>query len=295
MPGIAELIEQFLDPGCKTVEPKVGQRGVVRVFADPSSIDEDKRRIRFRCSTGTIDRYGEIVEPAAFKDSLELFLTNPVFLAGHTHVGPAGEATVIGTWDELKVTESGLEGWAKFMTDDVLAESYWQRYKQRAMRAVSVGFLVEAYTMEEREISPKEKAMVRVFTKVELIEISAVAVPANRDALVRGLAMLGAGGDGAGGEDQTNIEQAAKHLQPLIEEALRQGMDPGPDGFLRNAIEDVVARNASHGSSRVHSYFDDDIPADEREAPELSDDDSNDDTGDHELKNILLDTLGRNG
>jgi hypothetical protein len=62
-----------------------------------------------------------------------------------------------------------------------LSEQYWQLYSTGFMRAVSIGFLPKAW----RDVLEDGKR-IREFTEVELLEISAVAVPANPDALVRG-------------------------------------------------------------------------------------------------------------
>jgi hypothetical protein len=49
---------------------------------------------------------------------------------------------------------------------------------------VSVGFITHAFEMREMEFDGSTQR-VRVFTDVELIEISAVAIPANRESLIR--------------------------------------------------------------------------------------------------------------
>jgi len=173
-----------LNPQHKELVPSTGDRSVTRAFAQPASIDETNRRIRFVCSTNAIDRFGEIVEPAAFRKALDRFEANPVLLAGHVHVAPDGSPTSIGHWLNLKINQHRLEGIAQFMDGDDLAERYWQRYRQGVQRAVSVGFIVHAWEFRDVQIGG-EKQRVRVFTEIELIEISAVSVPANHEAVAK--------------------------------------------------------------------------------------------------------------
>jgi len=184
----ADAQQRWLNPLAKSVEPSQGDRGAARAFAQPDSIDENERTIRFVCSTNDIDRFGEVIEPAAFRRALDRFERNPVLLAGHMHVGVSGEPTTIGQWQALELSQNQLRGTAKFMTNDELAERYWQRYRQGVQRAVSVGFIVHEWQMREMEVDG-ETRKVRVFTEIELIEISAVSVPANQEALAKGSKM----------------------------------------------------------------------------------------------------------
>jgi len=84
MPRTFTTIEElekrlFLDPAQRGVEPSEGQIGHVRMFR--RSVSEAARTIEFVCSTGTVDRYGEIVEPDAFRGSLADFMRNPAMRA----------------------------------------------------------------------------------------------------------------------------------------------------------------------------------------------------------------------
>jgi HK97 family phage prohead protease len=171
----------FLDPSQRDIAPVVGAFGENRMTV--KSIDEKKRQIRFTASTNDLDRYNEIVEPNAYKKRLGLFESNPVFCAGHVYVGWSGEPTVIGSWSDIEITKNGLDSTASFATTP-LAEMYWQLYRDGHMKAVSVGWLTHAWEMRQMDLDGK-KQLIRVFTDVELIEISAVAIPANRQALVQ--------------------------------------------------------------------------------------------------------------
>src|SRR5690606_1591687 len=118
------------------------------------------------------------------KDSIEAFMDNPVLIAGHTYVGLSGEPTVIGNWTKVWVSQDGLEGIAEFDAELKLAQDYFGLYQRGRMKAVSVGFIAIEWIMRELDQGDR-KQRVRAFTKVELLEISAVAIPANRAALMR--------------------------------------------------------------------------------------------------------------
>lgn len=53
-------------------------------------------------STNDIDRYGDIVNPMAFEDTVKQFMTNPVMLLQHDHNKRIGDFT------ELTIDENGL-------------------------------------------------------------------------------------------------------------------------------------------------------------------------------------------
>lgn len=181
---------KLLNPYALDIEPSDGDHAIVTGFvhASEKGIDIDKRQISGMCSTESIDRYEEIIEASAFTPWLAGFMGNPQFLAGHKMVGfDSAEPTNIGQWIDLQVERGiGLRGTAQFLeAGDALADRYWTRYQQRAMRAFSVGVIVHEWAMREFELQNGVTKRIRVLTNCELLEISAVSVPANRQALVR--------------------------------------------------------------------------------------------------------------
>lgn len=148
------------------------------IFAK-SAIDEKNRKIRFLASTPSIDRDGERVLPEAFEAHLPNFMINPVFLAGHQHRLSDGSPSVIGRVVKIWTDKVGLWIIVQFAKTG-LAEEYWQLYSTGFMKAVSIGFIPKKW----RDIIENGQR-IREHTEIELIEISAVAVPANADALVR--------------------------------------------------------------------------------------------------------------
>jgi len=147
--------------------------------SEKTAVDEERRSIRFVVSTEEVDRDREVVKSDAMAAAIKGFADNPVCLAGHQHWLNDGMPPVVGSWDteSFKVVGKRSEMDLIF-AKTALAEAHWQLYRERHMRAVSIGFrILDAYE--------EVKAGVRIFiiTKIELYEISCVPVPANSSAL----------------------------------------------------------------------------------------------------------------
>jgi HK97 family phage prohead protease len=144
------------------------------------SIDTENRQIRVLASSADLDRDREKILPTAFKELLGTYKSNPVFLAAHTHRSDDGSPTVIGKAVKIWFNKKGLWAIIEFAKTE-LAEKYWQLYRDGFMKAVSIGFMV----IEHKDEYDEKHGRIRVITKAELYEISAVAVPANPQALVK--------------------------------------------------------------------------------------------------------------
>lgn len=104
-----------------------------------AAIDIEKRQIRVLASSAMLDRHGEILEPSAFRGSIEAYLKNPVVLASHHHRLPDGRSPVVGYCRRVWIDKSGLWAVIEFARTE-LGQEYWTLYRDEAMRAVSVGF-----------------------------------------------------------------------------------------------------------------------------------------------------------
>ncbi len=142
------------------------------------SIDEKSRRITAIASTGDIDRYDEVILPEAFRESLPVFMKNPVVLASHQNKLSDGTSPVVANIVSAAITQSGLEVIIEFHTVTKLAEEYWQLYSQKKQRALSVGLKPIEGSYEVRN-----GKSIFVHKKVELLEISCVPIGANPNAL----------------------------------------------------------------------------------------------------------------
>ena len=152
------------------------------LFAKVKSIDEQARTIDAVASTREMDRQGDIVLPSAFAERIDSFKANPVILATHQHRLDNGSSPVIGSAvpESIRIGDNDVTFTMQF-AETVLGEEYWQLYKGKHMRAFSIGFIPLEWTDEKDE----NLGYIRTYTKIELLEISAVPVPSNRRALVR--------------------------------------------------------------------------------------------------------------
>jgi uncharacterized protein len=147
--------------------------------------------IDFIASTGSIDRMGDVVEQSTWK--LGGFRSNPVILADH-RVPVVGRAQRIGkTKTEAGAFELRMN--VKFDEAEVnpVGRLLAHQHRNGFRRAVSVGFL-PGEAKSRTELSPDDPLWVDptktsrwmagyVFRHNELLEVSSVGVPANRDAL----------------------------------------------------------------------------------------------------------------
>jgi len=145
------------------------------------SLDEKRRTITFVASTEAVDRYGDVIRVKGWK--LDNYRKNGVFLWSHRSSDPPiGKTVEIHT----ETNPPALVQTVEFASKAVYpwAETVWQLYKGGFLKAVSVGFL----PLEEPKPRIDEKSggfLGYEFTSQELLELSAVSVPANPEALGR--------------------------------------------------------------------------------------------------------------
>jgi HK97 family phage prohead protease len=147
------------------------------------AIDEQRRAVRFIISSDDIDRDNEIVTVEAVKNAIPAFGKNSVCLLNHQHRSDSGLPTIVGSWDTA--TYQAYKHHSEMdliFADTELGETCWKLCKAGHMKAVSIGFrILDGY--EEM----KGGVRVYIITKIELYEISLVAVPANRRALAKSI------------------------------------------------------------------------------------------------------------
>lgn len=131
-------------------------------------VDESKQLISGVVgSTGTIDRQGESINPMGW--ILDNYTKNPVILYGHDyHSLPIGKAVRVWLEDGKLMFDIEFAG-----TD--LGKEVFQLFKDKFLNAFSVGFIPKKFGVsgvDEYDIMEQE-----------LLELSAVPVPANPEAL----------------------------------------------------------------------------------------------------------------
>lgn len=139
---------------------------------------EEDRVLRFIGSDDSEDRDNDVIEVNGWQ--LENYLKNPVFLWAHDYrQPPVGQALQVWTEDSKLMFD------IKFATRDQypFADVVYQLYKGGFLRATSVGFRPLAWEQRTEGEGQNRRVIGLRFTKQELLELSAVPVPANPNAL----------------------------------------------------------------------------------------------------------------
>ena len=142
--------------------------------------DEGRISMVIPMSTGATDRDGEIIEPFAFKKSLKEFMKRPILLSSHNYMDLTSQ---IGEFESLKATNDGLMAKSlKYYINEGNEQADWGfNLAKKGMAAFSVGFIpIKWEKIDEKAESEWHN---RKYTEVELLEVSQVVVPSNREAI----------------------------------------------------------------------------------------------------------------
>lgn len=184
------------------------------------SIDEENLRITFQVSDDSIDRYGEKVDQ---KWELKNFKKNPIFIWNHRGGDKIEPEDVLGGWEDFTTDGGKSFATAQFDKENPNAKFVFGQYARRFLRAVSVGFIPHTINYEDD---------VPVLTDNELLEISAVPIPANPNAIA-----LAYKSGQIRREDalwlMKSMQDATKHIEAQLKEA--------PDGQEKQ-VEEVISK-----------------------------------------------------
>mgnify|MGYP000973810536 CR=1 FL=1 len=148
------------------------------------SIDADALTVDAIVSTKQVDRDGDVVLPAAFEKRLKSYKQHPVLLSSHRYDDLRKQ---IGEAESVKVTDKGLETRFRYYAGMGNDEADWAWVlAQKGIASFSIGFIGHEFEWIKEKSDAGEFITGRKFTDVELLEISQVVVPSNRQALQLG-------------------------------------------------------------------------------------------------------------
>lgn len=124
---------------------------------------------------GNKDSYGDVIEKGAFADTLKSG-RRVLMLDSHN------AAAVIGKWKEMKEDGRGLFVRGEFTPNHTRAADVYASMKHGAVNGMSIGFRIPKGGSEF-----DEDTEVRTISRIDLIEVSVVAMPANEMAMVSGV------------------------------------------------------------------------------------------------------------
>ena len=154
-----------------------GLRGTLQIkIQEPSALDSGPSAhvLDFVASDETLDRYNEVISASGW--NLANYQRNPIFQNNHQ------TGDIIHTLGKALITEvrnGQLLQRVQFATDvNPMAKIAYGLYKGSFLNAVSVGFVPLRW-----ENGTEKTAYRRKYIEQELLEVSAVGIPANPNAL----------------------------------------------------------------------------------------------------------------
>ena len=176
------LTNEFSERLVTLCDGRSGLRGGIHIeIREPAAGSESHALpsvLDFVASDETLDRYDEIISASGWQ--LANYRRNPVFQNAHQY------GDVIFTLGKALITEvrdGRLYQRIQFATDvNPMARIAYGLYRGKFLNAVSVGFIPVRW-----ENGSADKGFRRKYLEQELLEVSAVGIPANPNALALGL------------------------------------------------------------------------------------------------------------
>lgn len=162
------------------VKLKKGQKTYAQMPIEVKSIDKENHTLTMVASTQDVDRHGDTIIQSGW--ILDQFAKNPVILNSHRY-DDATEVIANATRTEIvgKGKRSKLEqDWRFAVEENPKAKIIFDLYAAGFLHASSVGFIPREFK-EEKDGSTDWWTI----EKAELLEVSAVSVPANAMALAK--------------------------------------------------------------------------------------------------------------
>ena len=187
MNAIPELIPLHDSrPGLRSLLQVEVRDAIAAPPGEGEAVDVSSATLDFVASTATLDRYREVIEPAGWQ--LDSYRSNPVFQNANNYgdilftLGKALSTEVLSVGGGQALCQR-----IEFATDvNPVARIAFGLYKGGFLNAVSVGFIPLKW--EDGGASAAGAAAPRRrYLEQELLEVSAVAIPANPDALALGI------------------------------------------------------------------------------------------------------------
>ena len=134
---------------------------------------------------GNIDSYGDVIEKGAFRKTIDEFKASgrwPAMLAQHGGwLSSAQDMTPVGVWTEMKEDDHGLYVEGK-LADTPRGRELYELMKMTprpAIDGMSIGYFITDSVDEK-----KDGELVRRIKGIDLVELSLVTFPANKEARV---------------------------------------------------------------------------------------------------------------
>lgn len=227
---------------------------IVKIFDTViKDVNVETKTVTAVVSTNKEDRHGDVVTPESFKKRMKLYKDHPVLLSSHNY----GKLTnQIGEAKKVTITESGLEMQFEYYINAGNPEADWAWVlAQKKIAAFSIGFMGHQFEWirEKDKETGNEYVTGRKFTDVELLEVSQVLIPANRQAIQ---------------------ERSAIHAEEskLSELAVKEFGDKFPE-MPKEAKKKDAPADDKPADTEVRSHYSENVLEDGQKANSLSNED----------------------
>ena len=179
---------------------------------------------------GNVDAYGDVIEPGAFSVFLSDMKSGkqpwPAMLSQHGGWGmSADDMTPVGVWTELAEDGTGLKVTGQLADTPRGRELYtlMKMSPRSAIDGLSIGYIPKEFEPRSKPDDPRRR-----IKRIDLVEISPVTFPANRNARV---------GDVKSIDDMDSLKEIEAHLRDV-------------GGFSAREAKTLIARIKSSAPSR---------------------------------------------
>ena len=238
----------------------IKEKNFFQVLRDKKSVKDFEEEgvsgieIEWYASTKDKDRGHDIVDPQAFKNALDLYMTNPIVLLQHNMEKPIGVVT------EATIDENGLYIKAR-ITQDV--DWVISAIKNGVLRAFSIGYkILDSEFLEEQTTDGRDYA--NIIKDLSLFEISVVSVPMNAYSLMKSIG------------DCFEIKESTEEEQKKTDS---EEQETAEDQEEKSADEDEEAESDKDKEEKK-SDSDDESDEDEEQDPPTDTDDSDEEEED---------------
>lgn len=209
------------------VKYELNKKAVIQMGITVKSVNKELGTLEAIFSTQDTDRHGDIVIQAGW--DLTNFNLNPVILNSHNY----GDATeVIGKASNIRLEDEKLVGTITFaIKENPKAKVIFDLYAGGFLNAFSVGFIPREFKKNNDGTTDWS-----VIIKAELLEVSAVSVPANARALAKAkgieVEVLPTTNDTNNDENQpnSNAETSADEPEPTDDQGGENSQVPTANG-----------------------------------------------------------------
>lgn len=234
----------------------IKEKNFFQVLRDKKSVKDFEEEgisgieIEWYASTKDKDRGHDIVDPQAFKNALDLYMTNPIVLLQHNMEKPIGVVT------EATIDDNGLYVKAR-ITQDV--DWVISAIKNGVLRAFSIGYkILDSEFLEEETSDGRDYA--NIIKDLKLFEVSVVSVPMNPYSLMKSM------------QDCFELKEVAEEEKGVVAENAKTTENQEE----KSADEDEEAESYKDKEEKK-SDTDEESDEEEEQDPPADEDDSEDD------------------